>query len=50
WINCHMDNIPFEELINFGTIDSDTMVRGILQTSNNIFILTDDKIYSSSNL
>ena len=25
WINCHMDNIPYEELINFETISCDDM-------------------------
>ena len=25
WINCHIDNIPYEELINFGTIDPDDL-------------------------
>jgi len=34
--------------VDFGTIDSDTLIRGILQTSNNVFILTDDKVFSSS--
>jgi hypothetical protein len=34
--------------VDFGTIDSDTLIRGILQTSNSIFILTDNEIFSSS--
>jgi hypothetical protein len=34
--------------VDFGTIDSDTLVRGILQTSNNVFILTDGEVFSSS--
>lgn len=34
--------------VDFGTIDSDTLVRGILQTSNNVFILTDNEVFSSS--
>ena len=25
WINCHMDNILYEELVNFGTIDPDDL-------------------------
>ena len=33
--------------VNFGTIDSDTLVRDILQTSNGVFILTDDKVFAS---
>ena len=34
--------------VDFGIIDSDTLIRGILQTSNNVFILTDDEIFTSS--
>ena len=36
--------------VDFGIIDSDTLIRGILQTSNGIFILTDDEIFVSFDL
>lgn len=36
--------------VDFGTIDLDTLIRGILQTSNGIFILTDDEIFVSLDL
>ena len=36
--------------VDFGIIDSDTLIRGILQTSNGIFILTDDEIFVSLDL
>ena len=36
--------------VNFGSINSDTMVRDILKTNNGIFVLTDDEIFVSLDL